>query len=174
MDLAAYAPARIATLGLLRAAFGTLVTGTGVLVVYVWAATPSAPRAEGDMPGWWMMLVGLAFAGAGTMLAAGGIGRMVSAFARDCFFRAGPEGIAIRLPRMGRFGRYRIIEHELPWAEIRQFVHFTYRVNFIPVATELRIELGSGESIPIERRYFSASVKKLIQKLQTIQAALGR
>jgi hypothetical protein len=173
-DVTTYAPVRIALLGILRAIFGLLVALMGVVAVWATASGDSAPRQPGDMPSWWMSLVGLVLGIVGFAIASGGLGRLVSAFAKDCYFRTGPEGIAVRLPVQGWFGRFRLTEYNFQWGEIKQLVHFTHSINFIPISRELRIELVEGKTVAIQRHYFSASVKTLQQQLITIRASVGR
>jgi hypothetical protein len=169
-----YAPVRIALLGILRAIFGLLVALMGVVAVWATASGDSAPRQPGDMPSWWMSLVGLVLGFVGFAIASGGLRRVVSAFAKDCYFRAGPEGLAIRLPVQGWFGRFRLTEYNFQWSEIKQLVHFTHSINLIPISRELRIELEEGKTVTIQRHYFSASVKTLQQQLLTIRASVGK
>ncbi len=173
-DVTTYAPIRIALLGIARIIFGLLVLGIGAVAFWASVNGDSAPRQPGDMPSWWMSLVGLALGFTGVAIATGGVGRVVSAFIQDCYFRAGPEGIAIRLPVQGWFGRFRMTEYNFQWGEIKQLVHFTHSINLIPVSRELRIELVVGKTVVIPRHYFSASVKSLQQQLVTIQASVGR
>ena len=104
----------------------------------------------------------------------GGVGRIICAFFRDCYFRAGPGGIAIRIPKQGWFGRFRLIEHRYRWEEIEQLVHFTRSLNLIPVARELHIYLHGGKKVIIERFYFSASIKRLQGELQKMRALAGK
>jgi len=173
-SVAQYAPARIILLGLARSILGLMILGMGALVIWATYGGEMRPTKPGDMPQWWMYVIGAAFAFGGFALFSGGLGRMVSALARPCYFMAGPEGIAIRVPKQGWFGRFRVIEYNLPWDEIRQIVRFTHRVHLIPVATELRIELHAGSAVTVERHYFSASVKQIQEELLTIRAVAGR
>ena len=173
-DVTTYAPVRIALLGIARAIFGLLIALMGVVAVWATASGDTAPRQPGDMPSWWMLLVGLVLGFAGFTIASGGVGRLITAFAQDCYFRAGPDGLAIRLPVQGWFGRFRLTEYNFRWSEIKQLVHFTNSINLIPVSRELRIELETGKTVIIKRHYFSASVKSLQQQLATIQASVGR
>jgi hypothetical protein len=155
--------------------FGLIVAVPAGLLIWIGPnGEAGATRAPGDMPAWWMFLIGLVLAFVAFCIVTGGVGRMVSAFAEDCYFRAGPDGLAIRLPVQGWFGRFKMTEYSFRWNEIKQLVHFTHRINFIPVSRELRIELLDGKTITIKRHYFSASVKNLQQQLLTIQASVGR
>lgn len=169
-----YSPARIILLGLVRTVFGLLILGMGVLVLWAGQGGEFKPTKPGDMPAWWMMLVGAALALGGLNLAAGGVGRILGGFARNCYFRAGPQGLAIRLPKNGWFGWFRIVEYRLEWPEIKQFVHFKHSVNLIPVSSELRIELTSGKTVVIERRFFADSVRSIQEKLISLQTVMSR
>ena len=174
-DVTTYAPVRIALVGLLRFIFGLLVAVPAGLLIWIGPnGEPGAPRQPGDMPAWWMFFIGLVLGFVAFSIAAGGLGRVVSAFAKDCYFRAGPEGIAIRLPLQGWFGRFRMTEYSFRWSEIRQLMYFTHRLNLIPISRELRIELEDGKTVVIKRHYFSASVKKIQEQLLTIEESVGR
>jgi len=174
-DVTTYAPVRIALLGILRFIFGLLVAVPAGLLIWIGPnGEAGAPHNPGDMPPWWMFFVGLVLGFVAFAIAAGGVGRVVSAFAKDCYFRAGPEGIAIRLPVQGWFGRFRMTEYNFRWSEIRQLVHFTHSINLIPISRELRIELEDGKTVTIKRHYFSANVKSLQQQLLTIRTSVGR
>ena len=174
-DVTTYAPVRIALLGILRTIFGLIVAVPAGLLIWIGPnGEAGAPRSAGDMPPWWMFLVGLVLGFVAFSIASGGVGRVVSAFAKDCYFRAGPDGIAIRLPVQGWFGRFLMTEYNFQWGEIKQLVHFTHSINLIPISRELRIELEDGKTVTIQRHYFSASVKNLQQQLVTIRASVGR
>jgi hypothetical protein len=174
-DVTTYAPVRIALLGILRLIFGLIVAVPAGLLIWIGPnGEAGAPRQPGDMPPWWMFFVGLVLGFVAFAIATGGVGRIVSAFAKDCYFRAGPDGIAVRLPVQGWFGRFRMTEYNFRWSEIRQLVHFTHSINLIPISRELRIELEDGKTAVIQRHYFSASVKSLQQQLVTIRASVGR
>lgn len=173
-DVAAYAPVRIVLLGLVRIVFGLLIVGIGAVAVWAAAAGDTKPKNPGDMPAWWMYVVGAGFAFGGFCLLSGGVGRIISAFARDCYFRGGPGGIAVRFPKHGWFGRYKTVEYRPGWDNVKQLVHFTHRVNLIPVSRALHIELKSGGTIVIDRYLFSSSVKQIQRRLLAIQALVGR
>jgi hypothetical protein len=170
-----YAPVRIALAGILRLIFGLIVAVPAGLLIWIGPnGEAGAPHNPGDMPPWWMFLVGLVLGFVAFCITTGGLGRVVSAFARDCYFRAGPDGLAIRLPVQGWFGRFRMTEYNFQWGEIKQLVHFTHSINLIPISRELRIELEDGKTVTIKRHYFSASVKSLQQQLATIRVSVGR
>jgi hypothetical protein len=174
-DVTTYAPTRIALVGILGAIFGLILALPAVLILAMGPhGEEGATRAPGDLGPLWFFLVGLALGFVALLVTSGGVGHLLSAFARDCYFRAGPDGIAIRLPVQGWFGRFRLTEYNFRWSEIKQFVHFTHSINAIPVSRELRIELEDGKTVAIKRHYFSASVKNLLQQLATIRASVGR
>ena len=160
-----YAPVRTALLGLIRLIFGLLLGVTAGAVLWAVSAGDMKPTKPGDMPAWWMYLVGLGIAFAALCFVSGGIGRMVSAFANKCCFLAGPVGLLIRAPKNGWFGRFTVLEHPIGWDEIEQIICFVNRVNMIPVSRELRIKLTGDRMVAIERHFFSASVKELQVRL---------
>ncbi len=169
-----FAPVRTAILGMIRLIFGLLVGVAAVAVLWAVSVGEMKPTKPGDMPVWWMYLVGLALAFAAFSIATGGIGRMVSAFARSCCFLAGPAGLLIRVPKNGWFGRFRIIEHAIGWDEIEQIIYFVHRINLIPVSRELRLKLSGERMVVIERHFFSASVKELQGRLLSMLEVAGR
>ena len=174
-DLTAYAPFRVVLTGLWRIVFGALLAIPAGALIYIGpSGEPGATRAPGDMPAWWMFVVGLGLGVAALAFIAGGMGRIVSSLARDCYFRAGTDGLAIRLPRQGWFGRFKMMEYQYKWAEIEQLIHFTRSLNLIPVARELHIRLYGGKEVTIERFYFSKSIKRLREELMAIQAQAGQ
>jgi hypothetical protein len=174
-DVTTYAPVRIALRGILRAIFGLMIGGAFVLLLYL-AVTGKLNESNDPNEGtpWWLYLITLVILLASVAILSGGAGRFVSAFARGCYFRAGPEGLAVRLPIQGWFGRFRVTEYRFRWEQIKQLVHFTYRINGIPSGTELRIELVSGGRLCIERKYFSASVGSIQYQLLAIRKAAGK
>ena len=167
-DVTTYAPVRIVLVGVSRVIFGALVLFSGA--VLAWAAYGGDMGKGGEQ--WWMMLVGAVLAFAGLALLSGGVGRIVSAFA-DGYFRAGAEGVAVRLPRQGWFGRFKLVEYQYRWNEIEKFIYFTHSVNGIPMSRELRIRLYGGKEARFERFYFSASVKRLATELSALAARAG-
>ena len=174
-DLTVYAPVRVALTGIWRVMFGSLLAvPAGMFIYFGPSGEQGVPRAAGDMPGWWMFFVGLALGVVALAFISGGVGRMVCTFARGCYFRAGAEGMAVRLPKQGWFGRFKVIEYAFKWEEIEQLTSFTRSLNLIPVARELHIRLYGGTEVTIERFYFSASIKRLQGELLALRAVAGR
>lgn len=174
-DLTVYAPVRVALTGIWRIIFGLLLAVPAGLLIYLGPrGEAGAPSAPGDMPVWWMFVVGLLLGLFALAMLTGGVGRLVCAFARGCYFRAGAEGMAVRLPKIGWFGRFRVVEYQFKWEEIEQLIHFTRSLNLIPVARELHIRLYGGKEVTIERFFFSASIKRIREELMQIRALAGK
>lgn len=173
-DITTYAPMRVALVGFGRILFGLLLGLPAVALIWMAIAGEAKPTHPGDMPGWWAYVLGAAFAFGALAQLFSGIGRLVAAFSSECFFRAGPGGIAIRLPKIRWFGHFRIVEYRFAWPEISRLVHFTRKVNGIPMSRELRFELVNGKRLSIERYMFSASIKTIQKELLSIQTFVAR
>lgn len=170
-EVTRYAPVRVALTGVWRIVFGALLAAPAGWIVWMGPHGDStAPSAPGDLGPVWFFCVGIALLVTAIGFITGGVGRMVSAFASDCYFRAGIEGMAVRLPRQGWFGRFRMTEYQFRWDEIEQLTNVTRRVNLIPVAHELHIRVYGGTEVIIERYYFSDSIKNVLNKLSELQA----
>lgn len=170
-DLTHYAPVRVALTGIWRVLFGLLWAAAAAALIRMGPRGDSgAPPQPGDMPAWWMFVVGLGLAVVALAFITGGVGRLVAAFASGCYLRGGTEGMAARWPKMGWFGRFRIVEHAYKWEEVEQIVYLTRSVNMIPVAREIHIRLLGGKEVTIERYYFSASAKRLAGELTALRA----
>jgi len=170
-DLTTYSRVRVFLSGLWRLMFGGVFAVMLYALAYAMAKTAGQPPSAADPPRWLIALVPVAFGLVALLCISSGAGRMVSAFAGNCFFRAGSRGISVRLPRRGWFGRFRLAEYWIEWPEVERIVHFTFRTNGIPTGTELRIHLKDGSRLTVERMYFSASVKRLQDELLAILAS---
>lgn len=174
-DVTTYSRIRVAMAGIRRVIFGALLAAPGGALVWIGPnGEPGATRAPGDMPAWWMFVVGLAFSFAAFCFITGGVGRVISAFASKCYFRAGMEGMAIRVPLQGWFGRFKVMEYPYRWEEVERIIPITRSVNFIPIASELNIRVFGGKEITIERYYFSSSAKKLCKDFLAVRARAGK
>jgi hypothetical protein len=172
-DVTSYSRVRIALLGLVRAIFGLLVLGLGMLAIWEVASGDSGPWQWDSLSQWGMMLGGAGLAFFGFVLATGGLGRLVSAFAGGCYIKAGPEGLALRFPMLGWFGIFKVVEYQFKWEEIESIFPVTNTINLIPTTRELHIRLFGGKDIEIVRSCFSASSKKLCAALLKISKQAG-
>jgi hypothetical protein len=173
-DLTTYSPVRVFLSGLWRLIFGAVFAVVFYALLFAMAKTAGQPHSAVEPPMWLIALAPLMIGLMALFSILSGLGRMVSAFAKECFFRAGRDGILVRLPVRGWFGRFRLAKYWIEWNEVREVVHFTYRINGIPTSTSLRIRLHDGSKLSVERMYFSASVRSLQTQLLAIQASAGR
>lgn len=162
-DVASYAPIRIVLTGLWRLVFGGAFIFVAGVAAYAFLHGP--PPSSADPPIWLIALIPVFFGLIGAVAAASGIGRIASAFCRNCYLRGGPGGIAVRLPVRGWFGRFRVKTFAFGWDEIDKLIEFTHRINGIPSSHELRILLRNGRRLDIERCYFSLSSAALQERL---------
>lgn len=169
VELTSYSPVRIFLSGVFRVLFSAppfLVAGVFVAILL---HPPKAAPTASDPPIWALGLIGLLFFVVGLSMLTGGIGRMISAFSRKCCFRTGPEGIVLRFPVRGWFGRYTVPEWKLRWDDVVQIYDFVYKINGIPTSSELRLRLRDGKTIKIPREYFAASPAVLAQHLPAMR-----
>ena len=171
-DVARFAPFRILLMGLGRLAIAGIALGIAGLIAYLLHLDRSAHPDNASTSDVLPALLGAiaVFSLIALLILPGAIGRMRSAFARGCFFRASTTGIEICLPRRRWWGRYDLPTYRFRWEEIDKLVHFTHRVNGIPTARELRIELADGSLLRIEWFYFSESVAEILERLLDIRA----
>ncbi len=164
-DVAIFSTGRIFIRGFFKAAFGALFLLPALALGY---SVFFEPKTVGDdrfvmlIPVVLLLLFGLNLPG--------GIGRMISAFrAKDYYLRAGPEGIAARLPRYKLFGRFRVLNYFIRWDDLAKVVDFTYRVNGIPTSRQLRITLKDRSVLNLDAFFFSESIATIQQRLLALQ-----
>jgi hypothetical protein len=170
-DVTTYAPVRVFLSGFFWFLLGGVMAIVADACIFALMKTSAQQPSANDPPKWLIYMVVLLFVFLASLGLSSGLGRIISAFSRRCFFRAGRDGIAIRMPKRGWFGRFHLADYRLKWSEVERLVHFTYRTNGIPTATELRIYTRAGTMIRVERMYFSASAMGLQSHLLTIQAS---
>ena len=113
------------------------------------------------------LLVGLA-------IFSGGIARVGCAFARNCYLRADAQGMALRLPELGWFGRYRMRELSLPWRDVAQLIDFTSRVSGIATSRKLRVRLRNGSTIKLPRYFFAQPISFIEDRLRELMPRSAR
>jgi len=170
VEVARYAPARVIVSGIGRLIAAAIVLGLASLIVFILIRGTTAPPTASDPPPWAFGVIAGLFGFFGLLLLAGAVGRVVSAFARGCCIWASPDGMVLRFPVRGWFGRFSVREFRWRWSSIRQLVHMTHKINGIPTSTELRIELTDGSRVKIERYNFSDSSAVIQERLLAIKA----
>jgi hypothetical protein len=77
-----------------------------------------------------------------------GVRRIHAAVLRNCWFKAGPEGISFRLPYKSRpqtlFLTCKITEFTIPWKDVRKMYPLQYKVNGMPFGRALVLETRQG------------------------------
>ncbi len=167
--LTSFSPTRIFISGFLRILFSAPLLLVSYSIIWI-VLRPGAA----ELPPWGLAPIGIIFLLFGVMVFAGGVGRIICAFARNCFIAAGPPGVALRYPVHGWFGRFSFSEHKLLWSDIREIVLYTYRINGIPSTTELRLQLRDGSVIKVDRNNFAASSATLQRELLALKARSTR
>jgi hypothetical protein len=157
-DVAAPTNVKLVLSGVWNALLSLPFLGTGGIVVYMalFGHTKDFSPA--------MALVGLLPAALGWSSLSTAV-RRLRAVGERRYFRAGPDGIAFRVPGGGTartlwFG-YEMIELHLTWKMIKSYYPYVMRVNGIPTQSEIRIEYhtagGKGGVVCIPTVYFSGS-----------------
>ncbi|HXA14930.1 MAG TPA: hypothetical protein VNW23_07360 [Opitutaceae bacterium] len=84
----------------------------------------------------------------GYLIFSSGVRRVHAAVLDNCWFRAGSEGIAFRLPYKSRpqtlFLTHKIAEVALPWKDVRKIYPLHYKVNGIPFGKSLMVDTVEG------------------------------
>jgi hypothetical protein len=77
-----------------------------------------------------------------------GVRRVHAALLKNCWFKAGAEGIAFRLPYKARpktlFFTNKIVELTIPWEDVLRMYPLQYRINGIPFGQALMVETRQG------------------------------
>jgi len=169
-EVTRYSPIRILISAIWRLLFGAMLALPFYALIFAMMHSKNAQHSSADPPAGLLIGVGIFFMLFVLAVIGSAVGRIVSAFSRGCYFRAGNNGIAIRMPKRGWFGRFRLVEYNVPWSDVKNLVHFTYRINGIPSSTELRIERYSGKPVVVERIYFSIGPRFLQAHLLDLRA----
>jgi hypothetical protein len=77
-----------------------------------------------------------------------GVRRVHAAVQKNCWFKAGAEGISFRLPYQARpktlFFTNKIVELTLPWNDVLRMYPLQYKINGIPFGQALIVETRQG------------------------------
>jgi hypothetical protein len=106
----------------------------------------------------------------GVMFFSGGVRRLREAFEDDCWLRAGPEGIAWRLPGWPRWKTlwcaYDMNERRVAWKDVAQLqLHETRLNGVIPFGTDLVVVTG-GRGLKLESVYFRESAAHIREAIK--------
>lgn len=97
----------------------------------------------------------------GFLFFSAGVRRLFAAFEKDCWLRAGPEGIAWRLPGRARaktlWCAYDMDERSIGWKDVQGLQLVEHRINGIPTGTDLAIVATNGWRKRLDRAYFQES-----------------
>ncbi len=98
-----------------------------------------------------------------------GVRRIQAACLKGCWLKAGPDGIAFRLPYKAKartlFLTYHIAEHTFAWADIRRYYPLHYKVNGIPFGQSLVLETTRGRFVFVGA-YFRESADHIVLFIQ--------
>src|SRR5579872_1110075 len=138
-DVVHYAPIRLVISGLFNLFFGSLFFGVAGIVVYAvwWSYQPHTQHID---PAPWPLVFAavipflLSLPGLSAALK-----RLVGAFARGCYLRAGRQGIELRMPTERYAFRFRIERRFLAWPEIKDVQRHVFKINGIPTSSSLRL-----------------------------------
>jgi hypothetical protein len=94
---------------------------------------------------------------------------------RNCWFKAGPEGVSFRLPYKSRpqtlFLTHKIAELTIPWKDVRKMYPLQYRVNGMPFGRALVLETRQGRFN--FGGYFKESPESIIALLRSMARSYG-
>lgn len=102
-----------------------------------------------------------------------GVRRAQAAFEKDCWLKAGPEGIAFRLPGRARrnalFLTYDIMERTILWSDVVRYYPRVEKVNGITTSRNLVFETRQG-NFYLEGVWFSQSPTSIADAIQRAAA----
>jgi hypothetical protein len=111
-----------------------------VAAILVVSIQNSVRAHGGSMEGAWAALIPFGF---GYLVLSSGSRRLHAACLRGCWLRAGPDGIAFRLPYGGNwqtlFLTYRMCERTFGWSEVKRLNEVRYTVNGMPFGQALSL-----------------------------------
>jgi len=96
-----------------------------------------------------------------------------SSFRTDCYFRAGPKGLYIKLPEYQMF-IYRLREQHLAWPQIAEIRQHTFTVNFARTSNVIKISgKASGDRMKrlrsLSQFLFREPIPQIIQQLSIVR-----
>ena len=143
-DVATYCRWKFLLEAVVRIPVGLLLLFVAFFVAPQMAAEDVA-NGHGSPGGLFFALIPLLI---GFAIFSSGVRRGHAAVLSNCWFRAGPEGIAFRLPYKARpqtlFLTHKIAEIALPWKDVRKIYPLHYKVNGIPFGQSLVVDTVEG------------------------------
>jgi hypothetical protein len=137
-----------------------LVVALGVVPYFV--AVEVVGREHGS---WMLLIVGIMPLLIGGLSLASGVRAARAAFEKDCWLKAGPEGISCRVPENTRRSAwsfaYDLEERFVPWADVDKWYEHVSRVNGIPMSRRLVFRTKRGPNLTLEGVYFSESIDQI-------------
>jgi hypothetical protein len=143
-DVAAYCRWRFILEAILRIPVGLL------LIVVAFVAVPAMVRDEvaKGHGSWGELGFGLIPLLIGYLIFSSGTRRLHAAVLTNCWFKAGPDGLAFRVPYNARpqtlFLTHKIAERTVPWPDVLKVYPLQYRVNGIPFGRSLVLQTRQG------------------------------
>ena len=123
-----------------------------------------------DHDSWGLMIMALMPFTIGALSFTEGVRRARGSFEKDCWLKAGPEGIAFRLPGRARrkalFLAYDMMERMIPWADVVRYYPHVLKVNGIATSRKLVIETKRGKFY-LEGVWFSESPMAIADAIQS-------
>ncbi len=167
-DVATYCRWKFVLEAILRIPVGLL------LIVVAFVAVPAMVKDEVAQGhgNWGELGFGLIPFLIGYFIFSSGVRRLHAAVLTNCWFKAGPDGIAFRLPYRANprtlFLTHKITEHIVPWSDVLKLYPLQYRVNGIPF----------GQALVLQTRqarynfggYFKESPEAIIAFMQVARA----
>ena len=122
---------------------------------------------------WGLMIMALMPLTIGGLSLTEGVRHARGSFEKDCWLKAGPEGIAFRLPGRARrqafFLAYDMMERTIPWAEVTRYYPHVLKVNGIATSRKLVIETKQGK-FDIEGVWFNEPPVAIAMAIQSAAA----
>lgn len=118
---------------------------------------------------WGVMILGIMPLTIGGLSFTEGVRRARGCFEKDCWLKAGPEGIAFRLPGRARrkalWLAYDMMARTIPWADVTKYYPHALKVNGITTARKLVIETRQGK-FNIEGVWFNEPPTEIADAIQ--------
>lgn len=166
--VAHYAKRWIIFRGLLKALAGLLFLMIFAVVTYLGVTEALAPKS--DFPIWAAAIASVVF-GLLALNLPGGIGRMISAFSKNCYIGVDRNGIHVRMPRQKLFGRFKVLYWYLPWHKVAKIIDYSVSINGIPSDRTLDIRLSNNSTLSVDSFYFSEKVDTIQERLLAYKIA---